>query len=83
METLTFIDRLLDGSLFNSGLATPILDWRRGQKWTMGRAMEGTLIVGSTGSGIRAIGRELVLDPSCNFITSAQIGGLDHGENLS
>ena len=51
MKPLTFIDRLLDGSLFNQGLDKPILDWRRGEQWTMARAMQGTLIVGSTGSG--------------------------------
>jgi hypothetical protein len=48
---INFIDRLLDGSLFNRGLDKSILDWRRGEKWTMARATEGTLIVGSTGSG--------------------------------
>jgi type IV secretory pathway TraG/TraD family ATPase VirD4 len=51
MKPLPFLDRLLDGSLFHKGLDEPILDWRRAEKWTMAKAMQGTLIVGSTGSG--------------------------------
>jgi type IV secretory pathway TraG/TraD family ATPase VirD4 len=51
MNPLTFIDGLMDGSLFNRGLDTPLLDWRRGEKWKVAQATEGTLIVGSTGSG--------------------------------